>query len=276
MKLAIGSDHAGFAYKEAIQDHAGRRRPYGSRFRDQFRRPGRLPRLHPSGCRSGRPRRIRTRHRARRLGQRRGDRRQPDLRHPLRRLLDRTGRASGIGRTTTRTCCRSDSGRSPRRRRSPSSASGWRRRSKADGTSLAFARSTKDANRTYRPRPHGRQHGAPPDARRPRGRRVGSQRRRGADARGGGRDRRRVARGSRRALAHAARGLAHGAGRRSDRADRRRARRAPASRATRSSTAATPLQGRRAPRGDARTARHPLSRCRHERRRLGRSSAATA
>ncbi len=97
-----------------------------------------------------------------------------------------------------------------------------------------------DGTRNRRPRPHGRQHGSPPDAGRPQDRRLRRQPRRGRDAgRRGGRGRL-LARGPGGEAERAALGLGDGPGRGDHRADRRGRSPRCSSPATRSSTAATP------------------------------------
>ena len=154
------------------------------------------------------------------------------------------------------------------RRRQVGFAATLRRRGRRHPTRLTPPRRKHGhAARNDRPRSHGGQHRAPPDARRPRVRRLRRQRGRDRAARERGRDRCPLA-GRVRGQAHgAARGLDHGARGHHGR-DGRRARCALRARRHRDRRRQQLLPRRRRSRRGAQGARHPLRRRRHERRRL--------
>ena len=81
MRIAVGSDHAGFHLKEHVKRGAGGAGPRRRRRRDGIARVGRLPALRGRRRAPGRRRRGRPRRAGLRVGRRRGDRRQQGRRH---------------------------------------------------------------------------------------------------------------------------------------------------------------------------------------------------
>jgi hypothetical protein len=69
MKIAIASDHAGFAYKEQIKVLLAQLGHEVRDFGTSSLAPVDYPAFHPPGGGSGGARRVRARHRARRLGE---------------------------------------------------------------------------------------------------------------------------------------------------------------------------------------------------------------
>ena len=154
----------------------------------------------------------------------------------------------------------------------PASANGtvaaalWRRSATAAVVGDCRGTEAAHAARHDRPGEDGRQHGAPPAARRPRLRRLGPRRQehRGIDGRRGGRERR--PRAIRRAAAAAPGGVDHGARRCADRIERRGPGRPAGARGHDPRRRQLAIHRRRAARRAARRARHRLP----GRRRLGR------
>ena len=89
MKIALGTDHAGFRYKEKIKELLISLGHEVKDFGTYERRTGRLSAFHPPGRRSGRARRMRARHRSRRLRQWRSDGGEQGEWGSLRALLER-------------------------------------------------------------------------------------------------------------------------------------------------------------------------------------------
>ncbi len=96
MRIAIGSDHAGFQYKSdpdrpACESLGHEVKDFGTDSEESVDYPDYIRPV----ARGGGARRVRARHRARRLRQRRGNRREQGARHPLRPLLGRHDGAPG-------------------------------------------------------------------------------------------------------------------------------------------------------------------------------------
>ena len=141
MRIAVGSDHAGFHLKEHVKAGAGRAGPRRRRRGHRVVARGRLPALRRRGGAPGRRRRRRPRRPRLRLGRRRGDRRQQG-RGRARRQRPRPVRGRDVAPPQRRQH-RDPVGRAPgpERGRRDRAAPSCARSSRAAATPAAWARS---------------------------------------------------------------------------------------------------------------------------------------